>query len=155
MTTSPSTTVYEIMALIPGSLKPSAQKAALEHLDAEVAKLGQIDKQTLWENRPLAYRIGTDTHGTYAIYLVHAAPAKIPEFNQVLRLDPQIMRHMIVKTPKDYVWKDYTAEDLEWDYEKVLAKEAASRPPRPAMGNMNNNGPRRMGSTDRPRNPRA
>lgn len=126
------TTDYELVALIPGSLKPSEAKRALEKLDAEVKKLGSVKNKTTWENRPLAYKMGQDTVATFAIYYFSAEPKVMREFADQLRLDPQILRSLIVKTPKNYTWKEYTEADLEWNYEKVVTKEvkkpAAKKP---------------------------
>ncbi len=117
-----NTTDYEVLVVFAGSLKESARKAAIEKLQKELAALGKVAKSATWEQRPLAYKIKQETQGTYVItHLTGTTAAKIPEFENTLRLDPVIIRHLIVKTPKTYVWSEYTTEDLEHDYRKFNA----------------------------------
>lgn len=113
------TTTYELLVIFPGSFKPSAQKAAIDKLDADVKKLGAISNKAIWENRPLAYKIARETTGTYFIVTFDAAPAAIPELTDMLRLDPQVIRYLVMKVPKHYAWKEYSADDLEHDFKKL------------------------------------
>lgn len=111
---------YEVVAIIRGSLKPSDAKKELEKLEKEVTALGgTIAHKATWETRPLAYKIAGETTGTYFIADFTADAAKVPEFDNHLRLDPGVIRHLLIRQPKEYVWKDYTSEDLEADYTKV------------------------------------
>jgi ribosomal protein S6 len=111
---------YELLFIFPGSLKESERKAAQTKWKAEVSKLGKILNEAVWENRPLAYPINKEKTGTYVIWHFEAADTtKIPELDNALRLDPQVIRYMLLKTPKTYKFQEYTAEDLEHDYSKV------------------------------------
>jgi small subunit ribosomal protein S6 len=120
MTTTSATTIsYEVTAIVAGSLKESEQKAAIEKIQKEIEKAGKVTNSAVWSSRPLAYKIQKEITGTYAIFIFAGEPDKIPELENTLRLDPKVIRYLIVKTPKNYKWTEYTAEDLEADYQKV------------------------------------
>ncbi len=129
---------YEILVVFAGSLKESLRKAAIEKLTKDIKQMGKLANSTTWEQRPLAYKIKQDTQGTYAIYHVTGVTATvIPELENTLRLDPAVIRSLITKTPKNYVWSDYTAEDLEHDYRKfnasIFAENTATAAKKPAV----------------------
>jgi ribosomal protein S6 len=113
------TTQYEVLAILRGTAKPSDTKKELEKLEHEISAIGKIEHKVIWENRPLAYKIKGELTGNYFLCVFSGDPAKIPEFDNHLRLDTAIIRYMIMATPAGYVWRDYTAEDLEQDYTKV------------------------------------
>lgn len=117
-----STVSYEVVAILRGSLKPTLAKEALATVKKEVEQFGKIQNSVTWEARPLAYKIAKESTGTYAIFQVAGNPTKAAEMERFLRLDGAVIRHLITKTPKDYVWREYSAEDLEGDYEQALRK---------------------------------
>jgi len=114
-----TTTNYEIVAVFPGSLKESSRKKAIETATAEIAKVGKTIDQAIWAARPLAYKIGKEATGSYLICHIAGDSSKIAELERAFRLDTQVIRHLIYKTPKNYVWAEYTADDLEHDYTKL------------------------------------
>lgn len=125
------TTQYEVLVILRGTAKPSDTKKELEKIEKEIASIGKIEHKAVWENRPLAYKIKQELTGNYFVCVFTAEPAKIPEFDNQLRLDSAVIRHFLMTTPAGYVWRDYTAEDLEQDYQKVtkvFATDAATAP---------------------------
>ena len=125
------TTQYEVLVVLRGTAKPSDTKKELEKIEHEISAIGKIEHKVVWENRPLAYKIKQELTGHYFICVFSAEPAKIPEFDNQLRLDSTVIRYLLMTTPAGYVWRDYTAEDLEQDYQKVtkvFATDAATAP---------------------------
>jgi len=114
-----TTTNYEIVVIFPGSLKESLIKKAIETATTEIAKVGKTIDQAIWSARPLAYKIGKEITGTYALFHIAGDSSKIADLERAFRLDTQVIRHLIYKTPKNYVWAEYTADDLEHDYTKL------------------------------------
>ncbi|MDD3066810.1 MAG: 30S ribosomal protein S6 [Candidatus Gracilibacteria bacterium] len=114
---------YELLALFAGNLKESELKKELEKIEAEVAKIGKIKHKAVWANRLLAYKVAGQTTGTYFICEFETEGKNIPEFENHLRLDPKVIRQIICATSKKYVWKDYTAEDLEFDLKKIKGEK--------------------------------
>ena len=119
---------YELLAILAGSLKESEQKKELEKWETEISKIGKIKNKTVWENRPLAYKIKQEITGTYLICEFEASAENIKEFAEALRLDSKIIRHILYLTPKHYAWKEYAAEDLEHDLSKIKPKTEAAAP---------------------------
>lgn len=111
---------YELLFILPGSLKESAAKTAAAKWKSEIEKFGKVLNETTWANRPLAYKINKEQTGTYVIYHFETTDSsKIPELESSLRLDGEVMRAILMRTPKDYTFQDYSEEDLEHDYSKV------------------------------------
>jgi ribosomal protein S6 len=110
---------YELLALFAGNLKESELKKELEKIETEIVKLGKIKNKAVWANRLLAYKVAGQTTGTYFIAEFETEGKNIPEFENHLRLDPKVIRQIIYATPKTYVWKNYTSEDLEFDLKKI------------------------------------
>ena len=128
---TPATTQYEIMAILPGSLKKADAEAAHTKLTTEVEKLGPIAHHTQWPGKQLAYPIRGETVGHYHIFVLSQAKKQaLTEFNETMRVDPHILRHIVIKLPRDYQWRQYTAQDLEWDYQKILQEEKAQKAPK-------------------------
>jgi ribosomal protein S6 len=120
---------YELLVIFAGNLKESELKKELEKIETEVGKLGKIKNKAVWENHPLAYKIAGQITGSYFICEFATEGKRIPEFEDHLRLDAKIIRHLIYATPKNYVWKDYAAEDLEYDLDKIKGEVKEERKP--------------------------
>ena len=120
-TSSQTEKVYEVLAIFAGSLKESDRSKEIEKLEKEISSLGKIGDKTIWENRPLAYKIKKEITGTYFICNFTASSEKITEFENFLRLNQKVIRHVLYAVPKNYEWKDYTSEDLEHSFTKEEA----------------------------------
>jgi ribosomal protein S6 len=118
-------TSYEILFILAGSLRDSETKKELEKWESELSKLGKILAKSEWGRRELAYKITGETTGTYFVAHFEADGTKIAELENALRLDPKIIRHLIVKTPKNFEWVEYVGEDLEHDFTKLESVIAA------------------------------
>lgn len=106
-------------------MKDSETKKELEKWEAELSKLGKILTKAEWGRRELAYKIAGETTGTYFVAHFEADGARIAEFDDSLRLDPKIIRHLVAKTPRNYKWVEYSGEDLEHDHTKLESVIAA------------------------------
>lgn len=85
---------YEVVYVLDASLD---QDAVAEKLGGFHAVLGDeaagVDH---WGVRRLAYPIGKARLAYYAVAQVTAAPAALPEFERQVKLDEQVLRHLIV-----------------------------------------------------------
>ena len=117
--TTNSAKSYELLAVFAGSLRDAEVTKELAKWEAELAKIGKILEKAVWINRVLAYKIKQEERGTYLILQVEIEGEKIAELENNLRLDPKVIRHLICKTPKKYVWREYSEEDLEHDFKKL------------------------------------
>ncbi|MFH1546670.1 MAG: 30S ribosomal protein S6 [Patescibacteria group bacterium] len=114
---------YELLLILAGSLPDSEKKKQLKKWEDEIAKIGKILEKTVWNDRALAYKIKQEEYGTYLIIHFETEGAKIAELENMLRLAPKVIRHLICLTPKNYEWREYSEEDLEYDFTKLKPTE--------------------------------
>ncbi|MFH0834196.1 MAG: 30S ribosomal protein S6 [Patescibacteria group bacterium] len=119
---------YEVLVIFAGTLRENEFKKELEQFEAELAKDVKILNKLTWPARPLAYKIAGNTTGNYFVAHFEAPGKVIGKLDNALRLDPKILRHLITKTPKNYVWREYSEEDLEHDFTKLDKPEPAAEP---------------------------
>ncbi|EHM10272.1 ribosomal protein S6 [Thermanaerovibrio velox DSM 12556] len=86
---------YELVTILTADLEDP--KSAVEEL-AEVLKSqgAEVEKVDLWGKRRLAYPIAKKSEGIYALYTFKQKPSMIKEMERVLRLKPQVMRHLVI-----------------------------------------------------------
>jgi len=112
-------TSYEILFILAGSLHDNETKKELEKWETELSKFAKVLTKAEWSRRDLAYKIASETTGTYFVAHFETDGTKIAEFDNSLRLAPKVIRHLIYKTPKNYEWVEYSNEDLEHDFTKL------------------------------------
>ena len=110
---------YEVAVLLHPDLEIDL-KPPLERLDGMFAELkGKVVKRDEWGKRKLAYPINKQTFAIYYFYLVELDPKEVDELDQALRLNDEVLRHMVV------VYEPPTEDDR--DEEKSSEKEDASK----------------------------
>jgi small subunit ribosomal protein S6 len=57
---------------------------------------GEITAVDQWGKRQLAYPIQKQTNGYYVVTQFRAAAEALPEFERILKLDDDLLRHLIV-----------------------------------------------------------
>ena len=88
---------YEVMIIV----KPAEEEvtnATIEKVEALIARVGgTVEKVDRWGKRRLAYPVKKFTDGFFTLVNFEAAPAEIKEIDRVLKINDEILRHMIVK----------------------------------------------------------
>ena len=88
---------YEVMVIV----KPAEEEvtnATIEKVEALIARVGgTVEKVARWGKRRLAYPVKKFTDGFFTLVNFEAAPAEIKEIDRVLKINDEILRHMIVK----------------------------------------------------------
>ncbi len=111
---------YEILIIL--DPRPTDEEAAalftqlgdtLKSLGAEVANIDN------WGRRRLAYDIGKQREGTYAVIQASAEPAMVKEFERQLRLNENVLRFLSTCAP------------VRRKARPVKAQEPPSSPPSP------------------------
>lgn len=116
--------LYEIAILTPhphGQKEESELQKGINEIFAE-AKAKEIFKD-IWGRRGLAYRIGGFTEGNFTIYYMEMEPAMVEEIDNQLRILKGVLRHMIVKPPKNYVIASYANTYEQWKEQSRLHEE--------------------------------
>lgn len=111
---------YEIMAIIEPDITGAEYKKHVATLKDMLKKRGaEITHEQEWGKRDLAYTIKKRSSGFYVVITFNGNPSKALQLEADLRITPFILRHLIVKTPANYVPLEYN-----WDVEpEVEVKE--------------------------------
>lgn len=88
---------YEVMVIV----KPAEEElvnATIEKVEALIARVGgTVEKVDRWGKRRLAYPVKKFTDGFYTLINFEAAPAEIKEIDRVMKINDQILKHLVVK----------------------------------------------------------
>lgn len=102
------TTMYELMVIV----SPALTEAQVSSLYTEIKEhLKDVTFEDLWGKRRTAYPIRKHQEGFYAVWNFRYDPQDLPELNDFLRLNAQVLRHLIITVPKDY--KPVTFAEME------------------------------------------
>ncbi len=85
---------YEIVHILDAALSQEAVDAKLELFHAALG--GRVAAIDHWGVRQLAYPIRKAATGYYVVVQVTADPARLPEFERLVKLDEEAMRYLIV-----------------------------------------------------------
>ncbi len=109
------TRIYEFCFLYPATLSQKEEGDLLKEIEKIIEETGakQISKD-LWGKRGLAYKIKGHTEGNYVVYHYQMDPSSIIEIDTVLRITPNVLRHIIVKPPKGYEIVKFSEKFEEW-----------------------------------------
>lgn len=86
---------YEIVYIFRSSLEDEEIESKLDRYHE---RLGDADLTAVehWGKRQLAYEIAGERNGYYVVVQFTADPGRIGEFEQVLKMDEDLLRHLIV-----------------------------------------------------------
>ncbi len=125
-TVSENAKKYELMIIVDPDI---GEKAIKEHFDRLRKSIGTLNGEVFYEDewglRDLAYQIKKRDRGHYMILDFMVEPEHILEFDRKLRLDLEVLRHMITVLPVHYKPESY-ANIEEIEEEKLPAKEQFS-----------------------------
>ena len=89
---------YECLYVIVPELNEEETKSVIEKFNGVItANGGMIENVDEWGKRRLAYPVKKFTDGFFTLVNFEAAPAEIKEIDRVLKINDEILRHMIVK----------------------------------------------------------
>lgn len=89
---------YEIMFIV----KPNMEEAEIKKIAEDMKKVLTDNKANVLEDKPmgqreLAYEINKFKTGYYFLFVVEAAKEAIQEFDRVVRINENLLRHLIVR----------------------------------------------------------
>ena len=89
--------MYELVLVIAPENESSKTDSLLVKITKIVEELGgKIEKTDLWGKRHLAYPIKKNHEGVYFLFTLNLLPAKIIELERKIRLEEQIIRHLLI-----------------------------------------------------------
>lgn len=99
---------YELMVLATPDLGDKEVEELLERIRSLIkSKDGKMLFEEVWGKRRLMYRIKKQDQGIYIVMNFTAVPGEIPEMEQTIRLDHQVMRHLLITVPNNYEMRSY------------------------------------------------
>lgn len=97
-------TKYELIFILRADQPEAEMAARVDRVKAILATHGgEVTQENHWGVRRLAYEIEHETRGNYMFLRYRAPGAAGAELDKFLRLDDQILRHLIVR---DEEWED-------------------------------------------------
>lgn len=88
---------YEVVYIFRSTLSPEEIEGRLERYRAVLTRDGgQVTAVEHWGKRQLAYPIRKEATGYYVVTQFTANPDALPELERMLKLDEQLLRHLIV-----------------------------------------------------------
>jgi small subunit ribosomal protein S6 len=89
---------YELTVVLDGKAPSAKKKKVIENIE-KLLKLekGEIKKSDDWGVKDLSYKIGKSTTGLFQYFEIEMEPGTVKNLNEKLRVDADIIRHLIVK----------------------------------------------------------
>ena len=89
---------YEVVYIFKSSLTTEEIEGRLEGYHAKILSVdgSEITAVEHWGKRQLAYPIDRNDNGYYVVTQFTAAPAVLPDFERALKLDEDLLRHLVV-----------------------------------------------------------
>ncbi len=115
--------LYEAVFIVRQDLSPvAADKAAKKYVKVLEEHKGKVAKFENWGLRNLAYRLRKNRKGYYFLFNVEAEAEATAEMGRLMRLDDDILRHLLIRVEKHETSPSPLAEDRR--------KEETDRPPK-------------------------
>ena len=126
---------YESMFLFAPELAETAIQKEVKILKEKISKLaGQENAITFedhWGKRKLEYAIKKRDTGYYVVLQYNFPPLEMRDFDEELRLDANILRHLTIKVPAKekqvLTYEEVTAEYQDFIDEKVAGKRKVKK----------------------------
>jgi small subunit ribosomal protein S6 len=88
---------YEVVYIFRSALAPEEIEERLDRYHGVLSKDGGgVTAVEHWGKRQLAYPIRNETNGYYVVAQFAAEPEVLPELEQMLKLDDELLRHLVV-----------------------------------------------------------
>ena len=87
---------YEVMIIINPTLEDAKKDAVVENFQNIIAADGAVEKVDVWGVKKLAYPIEKKEEGYYVVIDFTASPALPYELNRKLKINDNVMRHIII-----------------------------------------------------------
>jgi small subunit ribosomal protein S6 len=117
---------YELLYLIPNKFSENEVPAITEKVNKIITDHeGTVSQTEDWGKKRLAYAIKGQIYGYYQLSRISVGNGKINDIDRLLRLAPEILRHIVIKTDGKKESKPRTVKAAE---KEVVKKEK----PKPA-----------------------
>lgn len=115
---------YELMVIFSGDLtEADFEKELGEFRNALKENCGKLTFEESWGRRDFAFKIKRQKRGYYVVFNFDAVPPQIVEIRNNIKLNPHILRYLLIAAPENY-------DPLEYKKEVVFrtAEEEGKKP---------------------------
>ena len=88
---------YEAVVILTTKLSDEDKETVKTKFSDLISANGELIGIDDWKTKKLAYEIKHEKEGVYYLYNFKAKPEFIAEFERVLRLDTNVLKHMVIK----------------------------------------------------------
>lgn len=104
--------LYELMLVFKPDILESALEKKLKEFEQFLADNdGKVEVKDIWGKRDLAYGIKQYNQGNYVVYNLVLPNTFIQELDESLRINTDVMRHLIVKMDEGYKYEKPSAPE--------------------------------------------
>lgn len=97
---------YEVMIILDAGLEDDAIQAAIGRATELLSERGAtVNNTDRWGKRRFAYELHHRWEGYYVLLDVSAEPAPMAELDRMLSLADEVVRHKVIRLPKEAVGK--------------------------------------------------
>ncbi|MEK9133111.1 MAG: 30S ribosomal protein S6 [Patescibacteria group bacterium] len=125
---------YELMVIISGEMTDTEFEKQLGELRRMLQEdTAGIAYEDNWGKRDMTYRIKKQWRGFYVVFNFNAAPPSILEVRTSLKLNPVVLRHLLITVPEDYEpgrYKDQVLREEPVEEERKFDKQKQALPRR-------------------------
>lgn len=123
---NPDINKYELMVIIDPDLGSSGIKKRLDKVKKLVSEhKGNIYYEDIWGLRDLAYEMKKRAEGYFAVLDFEGESEILKEIDGILKLDNEVLRHMIMKLPFNYETRSFAV--LEEETQAVVEEKPKGR----------------------------
>lgn len=116
---------YELMAILNPKFSEKELEKTLNEIKTSMKENDfTVKEEDIWGHRPLAYKIKGFDQGYYVVMTLEGESTGTMELKKDLRLQTGIIRHMLIKTPDDYVLTHFEKPMMAAGKSKKLNKHA-------------------------------
>lgn len=92
---------YELTLVLDGKAGAAKKKKVIETLEKTLKVFkGVISESKEWGVKELAYKIGKSDTGLYLFFEIELDPAGVKAINDKLRVDPDLIRFLLIRKDK-------------------------------------------------------
>ena len=88
---------YEAVIILTTKLSDEEREAVKTKLSDFISENGELIGIDDWKTKKFAYEIKHEKEGLYFLYNFKSKPEFIAEFERVLRIDTNVLKHMVIK----------------------------------------------------------
>ncbi len=111
---------YEVVYIFKSSMTTEEIEARLEGYHAKIlsSEGSEITAVEHWGKRQLAYPIDRNDNGYYVVTQFTASPTVLPDYERVLKLDDDLLRHLVVLSEGELPMPSIDDRDADRDRDR-------------------------------------